>query len=159
MSRSDLAWLAVAAYALHILEEHILDWHSFAKKSMNLSMEWGHYSTASITFLILGAVSAMLVPSQPLLALSFAAFLVINAIFFHILPMIMAGGQFSPGVISGVVLFLPIGWAQYNLAPLPSQTVLAAIVIGAAVILTPIVLLWLGKQPYFRPSGGGKKGR
>ena len=157
MSRTDLAWLAVAAYALHMLEEHILDWQSSARKQMNLSMERDHYVTIEIVLLILGAVAAMLVASQPVFALAFAVFLVINVTFFHLLPMILAGGKFSPGVITGIVLFYPIVWKQYQLtgtAPqTPQETLILAVVIGAAIILWPVLLLKLRKRPYFRQGG------
>ena len=154
MSRTDLAWLAVAAYALHVLEEHILDWQSSARKQMNLSMEWDHYVTVEVVLLILGAVAAMLVGSQPIFALAFAAFLVINVTFFHLLPMVVSGGKFSPGIITGVVLFYPLAWKQYQLAGTVSQeTLIWAVIIGAAIILWPVLLLKLRHRPYFRQGG------
>jgi hypothetical protein len=154
MSRTDLAWLAVAAYALHILEERILDWQSSARKQINLSMERDDYVIIEIVLLILGAVAAMLVGSQPVFALAFAVFLVINVTFFHLLPMILAGGKFSPGVITGIVLFYPLAWKQYQLTgTTPQETLIWAVVIGAAIILWPVLLLKLRKMPYFRQGG------
>jgi hypothetical protein len=80
MSLTVIAWLAVGAYALHILEEHILDWFAWAKKTMSLSMEWNTYTVIEVVFLILGAVAAMLAPALPVLALAFVALLLINVI-------------------------------------------------------------------------------
>jgi len=166
MSRTDLAWLAVAAYALHIMEERILDWLGSARKSLHIRLEQENYRVVEAVFLILGAVAAILSVTMPLLALSFAAFLLINAIFFHIWPMARTGGQYSPGVITAVFLFLPLGIAQYRLiATQPSDYVLS-IIIGGAVILSPLVLIKMRQHPSFGGSstGGGagaapKRGR
>lgn len=34
-----------------------------------------------------------------------ASLMLINAVFFHILPVIQMGGRFTPGVVTAVVLF------------------------------------------------------
>jgi hypothetical protein len=155
MSLTVLAWLAVGAYALHILEEHILGWHGWARKAMNLSMDWDAYTTVEVVLLIVGAIAAMLAPALPMLALAYAAFLMINVTFFHLLPMIISGGKFSPGVISGILLFYPVGYYAYAGTSLPQSTIIWSVVIGAAIILWPVALLKLRNQPYFRSSGGG----
>jgi hypothetical protein len=90
MSLTVLAWLAVGAYALHILEEHILGWFAWARKSMNLSMEWSIYTTIEVVLLVLGAIAAMLAPALPVLALAFIALLLINVTFFHLVPMFIS---------------------------------------------------------------------
>ena len=156
MSLTVLAWLAVGAYALHILEEHVLGWHGWARKTMNLPMEWDAYTTIEFVLLILGAIAAMLAPALPVLALAYAAFLVINAVFFHILPMIISGGKFSPGVLTGVLLFLPIGYYAYTGVNLPQNTIIWSVVIGAAIIAWPVLLLKLREQPYFRPGSSSE---
>ncbi len=43
----------------------------------------------------------------------FAALMLINAVFFHILPVIRTKGRFSPGLATAVVLFLPLGTAIF----------------------------------------------
>ena len=154
MSLTILAWLAVGAYALHIIEEHILGWFVWARRTMNLSMEWNTYTTIEVVLLILGAIAAMLAPALPVLALAFIALLVINVTFFHLLPMLISGGQFSPGVISGVLLFYPLGYYAYAGSAAPTNMLIWSVVIGAAAILWPVLLLKLKSQPYFRISGG-----
>lgn len=154
MSLTILAWLAVGAYALHIVEEHILGWFEWARKTMNLTMEWSTYTTIEVVLLVLGAIAAMLAPALPVLALAFAALLVINVTFFHLLPMLISGGKFSPGAISGVLLFYPIGYYAYAGSGAPPNMLMWSVVIGAAAILWPVLLLKLKSQPYFRVSGG-----
>lgn len=149
MSLTVLAWLAVGAYALHILEEHILGWFAWAKKTMNLSMDWDTYTTVEVVFLILGAVAAMLAPAMPMLALGFIAMLAINGFFFHLLPMLINGFQFSPGVISGVFLFFSLAYYAFRDSGVSQATMIWSILIGAAMILWPMLLLWLKAQPYF----------
>lgn len=154
MSLTVLAWLAVGAYALHILEERILDWFGWARRTMNLSMDWSTYTAIEVVFLIVGAIAAMLAPVLPVLALAFAALLVVNVTFFHLVPMVVSGGTFSPGTISGVLLFYPIGYYAYAGSGQSQSVVVWSIVIGAAIILWPIALLKLREQPYFRTTGG-----
>jgi hypothetical protein len=158
MSLTVLAWLAVGAYALHILEEHILGWHGWARKTMNLSMEWDAYTTVEVVLLILGAIAAMLAPALPVLALAYAAFLVINVTFFHLLPMIISGGNFSPGIITGILLFYPVGYYAYAGSGQPQGVIVWSVVIGAAIILWPVLLLKLRHQPYFKAGASGGEG-
>ena len=149
MSRTDLAWLAVAAYALHIMEERILDWLGSARKSLDLTIEQENYRLVEGVFLILGAVAALVSANLPIIALSFAAFLLVNAIFFHIWPMVRTGGQFSPGVITAVILFLPIAYYQYRLSASQPADYVLSVIIGGAVILSPLALLMMRERPAF----------
>jgi hypothetical protein len=145
MWRADvLAWLAVAAYALHIMEERILDWHSSMKKSMKLSMDVDHYRIIGRVFLVLGAIAAFLVTQAPDLARAFAVFLLLNAIVFHIWPMISTQ-KFSPGSWTAIFLFLPIVWFTYQAANLPPSGWILPAAIGVAITVFPILLLQYGR--------------
>lgn len=152
MSLTVLAWLAVAAYALHVVEEHMLGWFDWARKKMNIT--WEQYVIAEVAILVLGVVTAMLsaTPIGTSLVIAFTTLLVLNAVLFHILPMLTDGGKFSPGVITGVVLFLPLGWLVYNAQnaqKLPPNELFWAIAIGAAVIVWLWLLTYLKTQRYF----------
>ncbi len=150
MSLSILVWLAVGAYALHIVEEHVLDWFGWARKTMNLNMEWDTYVTVEAAFLVLGVVAAMSASAMPMVGLGFIVLLVINVTVFHLLPMAMAGGRFSPGTIAGVLLFYPIGGLALTSGSATATNLSWAVVIGAAVILWPMLLLQLKREAYFR---------
>jgi uncharacterized protein with HXXEE motif len=113
LSRGDLAWLAVAAYALHVMEEQISDWPAAARRSMQLSIDYANYRVITTVYLILGAVAAFLVGSLPVLALGFAAFLLINALYFHIWPMVRVGGLVG-GVIGIVLVVFPLALIHYR---------------------------------------------
>ncbi|MBX3520109.1 MAG: HXXEE domain-containing protein [Xanthobacteraceae bacterium] len=151
MSLTTLAWLAVAAYALHIVEEHILGWYDWARRTMNISLGWEQYVITEVAILILGLVAAMLSASSigPMLVVAFATLLLINVIFFHLLPMLANGGRFSPGVLSGIVLFLPLGWHVFKAQNLSQSDLVWAVAIGVLAILWPMFLLKLRGVPYF----------
>ena len=155
MSRTDLAWLAVAAYALHIMEERILDWLGSARKSQHIQLEQENYRLVEAVFLILGAVAAILSVTLPLLALSFAAFLLINALYFHLWPVARSGGQYSPGVITAFFLFLPIVYLQYKAIATQPMDYALSVIIGGAVIFSPLVLM---KMREHLATGGGAGG-
>lgn len=151
MSLTVLAWLAVAAYALHIVEEHILGWYDWARKTMNISLGWEQYVVTEAAILILGITAAMLSGTAygPGLIVAFATLLLINVIFFHLLPMLANGGRFSPGAISGIFLFLPVAWAVFRTQTLSQNDLVWAVVLGVALILWPMLLLKLRGVPYF----------
>jgi hypothetical protein len=144
MWRADvIAWLAVAAYALHIMEERILDWHSSMKKSMKLSMDVDSYHVIGRVFLVLGAIAAFLVSPAPDLARAFAVFLLINALVFHVWPWISTQ-KFSPGSVTAIFLFLPIVYATWSVSNLPANGWILPVAIGVAVTVFPVLLLQYG---------------
>ena len=151
MSLTVLAWLAVAAYALHVVEEHILGWYDWARKTMNISLGWNEYVITEAAILILGLTAAMLSGTAmgPTLVVAFATLLLINVVFFHILPMLTNGGRFSPGAISGILLFLPLAWHVYKTQNLSQNDLVWAVVLGILLILWPMLLLKLKGVAWF----------
>lgn len=165
MSLSVLAWLAVGAYALHIVEEHILGWFDWARKTMNISLAWEQYVVTEVAILVLGVTAAMLAGTAygPILVVAFTTLLLINAVFFHLLPMLANGGRFSPGAISGIFLFLPLAWIVFSTQTLARSDLIWACVLGVLLILWPMLLLRLRNVPYFtgaplRQSAAAKPG-
>src|SRR5690242_2075210 len=94
MSLVDLIWLAVACYALHILEEYQLDWRDWARAVIKLPVEWGDFYVVNALVIMFGIVAANLAVHWPLLALTFPALMLINATLFHILPTLRTRGRF-----------------------------------------------------------------
>jgi hypothetical protein len=152
---------------LHIIEEHILGWYDWARKTMNISLGWEQYVITEAAILIMGLTAAMLsgTPMGPTLVVAFATLLLINAVFFHIVPMLVNGGKFSPGVISGVFLFLPLAWHVYKTQTLSQNDMFWAVGLGIALILWPMFLLklrgmaWFSGQPARAAASGGKRRR
>ena len=150
------AWLAVAAYALHIMEEFPLDWREWARGVIGLPVEWTDFYITNAAVIVLGVVQAQLVGALPVLALSFAALLLINATVFHVLPIMATNGRFSPGAITAVLLFYPIGIGMYRTAAahgmLTRGVLLGSMLGGALLMAYPIVLLRLKGLPYFKQA-------
>ena len=156
MSLTDLMWLALACYGVHILEEYQLDWRNWARAVIGLPVEWSDFYIVNALVVVLGAVAAELAATVPVLALAFPALMLINASFFHVLPFLRTRGRFSPGLITALVLFYPVGLVCYWRAGLDGRldaaTVLGSLVIGAGLMASPVVLLKLKDRPYFRQN-------
>ncbi len=153
MNLQTWAWIATAAYALHILEEYMLDWRDWARAVIGLPVELGDFYIANAAVIVLGIVAAELAPTLVVAPLAFASLMLINGIFFHIAQVIRTKGRFSPGVVTAVVLFLPIGIAEFIEASKEGvgiSVVLTAFLIGAAFMAYPIVMLKLKSRPYFQ---------
>ncbi|WP_316239256.1 HXXEE domain-containing protein [Bradyrhizobium sp. SZCCHNR1015] len=149
-----MAWLALAAYGAHILEEYTFDWRNWARTVMKLPVEWSDFYVTNALVVVLGAVQAELAETWPSAALTYAALMIINAVFFHILPFLRSGGRFSPGLATALILFFPIAIAMWRRAwgdgVLDVGTAVLAVVAGALLMAYPVVMLNLRSKPYFR---------
>ena len=65
---------------------------------------------------MLGICAAQLAATQPAIALAFPALMLINATFFHVLPMILTRGRYSPGIFTAVIFFYPLGYVAFHRA-------------------------------------------
>jgi hypothetical protein len=153
MRLSDLLWLATASYGIHILEEYQLNWRDWARGALKLPVEWSDFYVVNALVIVLGVVAANLA-AWPVVALAFPALMLINATFFHVLPVIRMRGRFSPGLFTAVVLFYPVGIACYCRAfadgTLTAGSLIGSFVLGALLMASPIVLLLIKDKPYFR---------
>jgi len=156
MNLQTLAWLSMAAYALHIMEEFTFDWRNWARAIIKLPVEWSDFYVTNAIVIALGIAQAELAPALPFAPLTFASLMLINAVFFHILPVLRTRGRFSPGLVTAVILFLPAGMAVWWRTGQDGQlnwTTAASAVAAAAVLMAyPIVMLNLRGRPYFRQT-------
>ncbi len=154
MTLTDLLWLATAAYGVHILEEYQLNWRDWARAVIGLPVEWSDFYVVNALVIVFGIVAANLAGHSPGLALSFPALMLINATFFHVLPFARTGGRFSPGLVTAVVLFYPIGvacyWRASHGGTLRMRSLVGSLVLGALLMASPIVLLKIKNLRYFR---------
>ena len=154
MNLPTLAWLAFAAYAAHVLEEYTFDWRNWARAVLGLPVEWNTFYMTNALVVVLGLIQAELAPTMAIAPLVFGALMLINVTFFHVLPVLRAHGRFSPGLVTGVLLFYPLGIAEFVQAHeegrLSTATGVGACVIGAVLMAFPIVMLRLKDRPYFR---------
>lgn len=155
MQLAHWLWLATAVYAIHALEEMILDWRDWARAVIGLPVEWSHFYVVNFLVVVLGVVAANLAPVAPGVALGFAALMVVNALAFHVAPFLRsAGRRYSPGLFTAVVLMLPVAAGVYRAAAtagvLTWGVVVASILVGVGLMATPVVLLNIKDKPYFR---------
>ena len=150
-SHEYIIWICVFAYAVHILEEFILNWRDWAESAIGLkNLSWPIFYVVNSGVIVTGISSAMVGWHAPVFALIIPALQLINGIFFHILPTVKQR-RFSPGVITATILFLPIAsWAYvgaYLDHMLSIQTVALSFVFGGLLMSTPIIFLTI-KEKY-----------
>jgi hypothetical protein len=142
-----LLWLALAAYAVHVLEEATLNWKKWASDSLHLTnVEWPIFDVANMAVMFIAIAAAMVGWKLPAFALIIPALMLINGIFFHILPTILQR-KFSPGAITATLLFIPIAtwiyYAAYQDEVLSLCVGLGSLVLGGLLMASPILFLKL----------------
>ena len=76
--------------------------------------------------------------------------MVINALFFHVAPFVWTRGRFSPGLITALLLFFPLGMQTIRASGLDRADIARAFGVGAALMATPILFLkFKATTPYF----------
>jgi hypothetical protein len=156
MNLQAWAWVAASAYAVHVMEEYTFNWRDWARGALGLPVEWNDFYVTNSVVIVLGITSAELAPNLPVAPLAYASLMLINAVLFHIWQVIRAKGRFSPGVVTAISLFLPVGIAEFVEASregvLSGATVIGAAVTGALLMAYPIVMLKSKSLPYFRQN-------
>ncbi len=154
MDHTYILWIATFAYAIHITEEFTFDWKGWATAVIKLPVGWNHFAVVNGLVIVLGISCASVGWNLPEYALSLPALMLINATFFHVAPFIVTKGRFSPGLGTSILLFYPIGiWAYYGAwvdGVLTRPCILISLLLGAAVMASPIVMLKLRLHLYFR---------
>lgn len=144
-----LLWLCVAAYGAHVLEEFVFDWRTWSQQVLHLPTRWEDFYITNCLVIVVGIVAVMIAPEYPAVALGFPGLMLINGIFMHIFPFVRTRGRFSPGLITAVLLFLPLGTFTMLAAEPSVRVVVTAFVVGAALLALPISFLVLKQRPYF----------
>jgi len=146
-------WVAVAAYGLHIMEEFTFDWKNWANRVLKLPVDWPTFYVTNCVVIVLGIAAAEIGWRMPALSLAFPALMIINAVFFHIAPFV-GKKKFSPGLITAVILFLPLGgWLFYGAKmddALTMEDAVLAFVLGAVVMAYPIVMVKVKDKRFFK---------
>ena len=141
-----LIWLTLIAYAVHVLEEAALDWKSWAQNSLKLNVNWATFDVANLAVMFIGIATAMIGWQLPMVGLIVPALMLINGIFFHILPTLIQR-KFSPGTITAVILFLPISiWiyaGAYQDNVLTWTQLIGSLILGGLLMASPIIFLKL----------------
>jgi hypothetical protein len=154
MKPDYIFWVALAAYAFHILEEYNYDWKTWAQKILKLDVDLNGFYVTNVIFLFFGIACAEVGWAHPTFSLMFPSLMVVNALFFHIMPYVRSKRKFSPGMITAIFLFLPIGLGSFNMAiglGVHTKSILIAALCGALVMAFPIFLLKTKNLDFFKP--------
>jgi hypothetical protein len=152
MNTQWIFWVAMTAYAMHMMEEFFYDWKNWANNTLHLPVEWSGFYVTNTAVLFLGIGCASAGWSLPWFALLFPGLMLINGFFFHVVPFVRTK-KFSPGLITAILLFFPIGFYAYHLAVangVSSQDIGLSFVGAALLMAFPIVLLKTKDLAFFR---------
>jgi hypothetical protein len=142
-----LVWLFVGAFALHIVEEWFggfLEWFTFVAGRPLSANAFMAINGAGLALMTLAARAATGRESRGWLAIGIATAVLVNGAA-HLLAS-LATGRYAPGLVTGVVLYIPLAqllllraWHQ---APEPIfwRGVLAGIVAHALVTFTAVAV-------------------
>lgn len=141
--RESIFWLLVIAYGAHVMEEYILNWKKWVLTVANIDISWNEFIITNAVVIISSICFAMIGFNNPYISLMLPALMIINAIFFHILPTIIKR-QFSPGVLTSIILFLPLSllayYEAYKLNFLNTELLVTTICGGSIIMAYPIFL-------------------
>lgn len=140
----SIFWLCLLAYGLHVIEEYDLGWQPWASQVLNLPVSWGDfYVTNGFEVIPLGLLAGSLGWSVPTASLLLPGLMLVNAVGFHILPFLRTG-LFSPGLITALLLFLPLaGWCMVTAFRHHKSSLLIAIPASVLFMAFPVIILLL----------------
>lgn len=159
-----LAWLAMAAYLIHNIEEYGIDmlgrrrgFVTGINDVLKLPPEPDspipalYFTSVNVPLFWIGApIAALLSERHPLVGLVLYAVILINALV-HILPL-LAGAGYSSGTLTAIFIFLPlsiwVGYTCFGDSALSYQAMGFLIVMGVIfhiILMAPIQLFIRGK--------------
>jgi hypothetical protein len=144
-----MLWLCVAAYGMHVLEEFVFDWRSWSQQVLHLPTRWEDFYITNCLVIVVGVVAVEIAPEYPAVALGFPGLMLINGVFMHVFPFFLKKGRFSPGLLTAVLLFVPLGTCTMQAARPDAVGLVTAFSVGAALLATPISFLLLKRNRYF----------
>lgn len=153
MTYEYVLWFGTLAYGLHIIEETLFNWRGWARGFLKIPAEWNEFYLFNTFVVLYGCISAIIGWKCPSLALSYPAFMLINAIFFHLIPVVVSK-RFSPGLITSIAIFLPVSFAIYYGAwmdnAISGQNLVLSTIIAILIMMYPIVLQKLKNKKFFQ---------
>lgn len=153
MEHEYILWIATIAYGFHMIEETVYNWHDWVRRVLKLNAQWSEFYMVNAIVIVLGVGCAMVGWALPAVALIFPAFMLVNAVLFHIVPVLVTR-VFSPGLFTAVVLFLPVAtwtyWGAYQDGALTAWSVVISGVLGFLAMMFPIVVQATKRRPMFR---------
>jgi len=137
-------WICLLAYGLHVIEEYDLGWQPWAVQVLGLPVTWGDFFiTNGFGVMPLGLVAGSLGWSVPAASLLLPGVMLVNASVFHILPSVRSAA-YSPGLISALLLFLPLGgWCMVTALLHHKDSLKLVTPLSVLLMAFPVVMLKL----------------
>lgn len=144
MNHEYLLWIALLAYGIHMIEETVYNWRAWVQTALKMNAEWNEFYMVNAVVIVMGLCCAMIGWKNPSIALIFPAFMAVNAVLFHIIP-VFTKHMFSPGVITSVVLFLPVVYLLFRGAYIDGMitnpsAIIIPVISGFILMFFPIIL-------------------
>lgn len=105
-------WAIVVAAIIHVIEEFQGGWLNWAQRYIP-GITLSQFLTINTAFVFLCISGALAGSDYPVFSLSIASLIFINALI-HIIPALRGRG-YTPGLISAVLLYLPLSLTAYYL--------------------------------------------
>lgn len=152
MKHQHTLWIVVMVTGLHILEEYGMNFKGWADAALGVKILWEEFhmvNGAVILFMIGAAMIGWRLPEVSLMSPALVGF---NGVFFHF-GLSLLTGLYSPGAVTGLVLFAPAAvWAYYGARRdgVLTKKVLAVSIFGGILLqFYPLIVLFT--RNYYNP--------
>jgi hypothetical protein len=143
VSHEYVLWVLVVGYAIHVVEEHNLDMVGWVKRNAQVEFRLADFYVVNAALLVGMIATASIGWRLPEVSLAPAALMFINGLFAHAGASLLKR-KYSPGVLTGLVLFLPLSlWAYYAAyldGVLTASAVVWSTILGALSMAYPLIL-------------------
>lgn len=139
-------WAIVFAAIVHIAEEHFGGFIERVSHITSLPVTPAVFWTVNVLFVLLCVAAALVSDQAVWFRMSVAGLIFVNAALFHLVGAIRLRG-YSPGMITGVLLYIPLAWYAYRTAVsaglVPSGSWWRILLLGLAWHLAPLTIYLL----------------
>lgn len=147
-----LLWVLPVVYALHVMEEFAFGWSNWAMRN-GLGFSSSDFLLTNAAVIVFGVCAAAIGYRNSALALSYPALMLVNGLFFHLVPTV-ALGRPNPGFLTAVLLFLPLGarcLADGKRSGVKARELAVAFSVAAFAQAFPLLLLALRSRMAWEP--------
>ncbi|MBK5111670.1 MAG: HXXEE domain-containing protein, partial [Thermoleophilia bacterium] len=158
-------WVGIVAALLHVFEEYVEGWVAWVNRDagarLGIEVTDADFFLGAALLVFTTLAAAAIGWWAPAVSLAIPALFVINAIFFHMLPS-ARGERLTPGTLSAVFIYLPVAawmyWAAAEDGQLTAGTVLLSLLLGAALLAYPVIVLMLRGRLGWTDGAGEAEG-
>lgn len=155
MAHDERLWVVTMGTALHVLDEHSMDWKAWAEQALGLRVSWADFYVTNAAMLVAAVAGAHIGWRLPSVSLSVPALTVINALGLHLGPTVRQR-RYAPGTVTALLVYLPAAAWAYEGARrdgvLTAGVAIRSLLGGALLMAFP---LGLARYKQARPRASG----